>query len=91
MKISRKNVIPNEIIRFEFDVSGFEFLVKNLTSADILVSFDSFDENKNIKIPSYMSQIVTQNTNHKYSSYKSNALEIKASAEGEVEVQCMTW
>lgn len=91
MKILRKEVSSSLITEFKFDVKAYDFLVKNLTGSDIFVCFDSFDENKNIKIPSLMSQIITMNTNHKDTRYSTDILQIRSSEEGEVEVQCLTY
>lgn len=89
MKLIRKKVCPDILTEFKFDVKSYDFLVKNLTDGDILVSFNEFDENKNIKIPAFMSQVITMNVNHKISEYLTDTLTIKTAIEGEVEVQCL--
>lgn len=91
MKILRKTIDADNIVEFKFDVKAFSFLVKNLTSDDILVCFNDFDENSNIKIPALMSQIITQNVNHSDTKYSTDTLQIKSSGEGEVEVQCLMY
>lgn len=90
MKVLRKNVTANSTTQFNFaNLQGYSFLVKNLTNGDILVCFDEFDENANIKIPAYMSQTITQNVNHTNSNYATDTIVVKAVEEGEVEVQCL--
>ena len=91
MKLLRKKLSSNLITEFKFDVKAYDFLVKNLTGSDIFVCFDKFEENQNIKIPSFMSQVITMNTNHKDTRYCTDTLQIKSSEEGEVEVQCLTY
>ncbi len=91
MKLLRKTIKANTVTEFEFDVKAYTFLVKNLTDGDILVCFDEFDENTNIKIPSYKGQLVTQNANHIDSKYATNTIKIKADIRGEVEVQCLEY
>lgn len=91
MKVLRKIINANTITEFKFDVKAYTFLVKNLTDGDILVCFDEFDENTNIKIPSYKGQPITQNTNHTDSKYATNTLKVKGAVEGEVEVQCLEY
>lgn len=92
MKVLRKNVTANSVTDFEFEnLQGFSFLVKNLTNSDILVCFNEFDENANIKIPAYMSQTITQNINHTNSNYATDTISVKSLEEGEVEVQCLEY
>ena len=91
MKIERKN-FNNETKTFTFDVNVFEFLVKNLTDEDILVCFgDTFDNATSIKIPSYSSQIITENLRQDTAEYMNNSVTVKATGEGEVEVQCLEY
>ena len=52
LKIIRKNITANEANKFEFDVEGFEFLVKNFNDFDIFVGFKNTTETDDmIKIP----------------------------------------
>lgn len=91
MKILRKD-FTNETKTFEFDVNVSEFLVKNLTDEDILVCFgNEFDENTSICIPSYTSQIITENLRRDTAEYLHNSVIVKATGEGEVEVQCLEY
>ena len=91
MKVKRQK-FKNETKTFEFDVNSYIFLVKNLTDDDVYVCLvNSFDENTAIKIPSYMSQPVTENINHTVSAYSYDTITIKSPGEGEVEVQCLKY
>lgn len=91
MELLRKSVTASAVTEFKFDVKSYDFLVKNLTGDDILVCFNEFDENANIKIPTMMSQIITQNVVNKKSSYATDTIQVKSSGEGEVEIQCLTY
>lgn len=91
MQLLRKKVSANTITEFKFDVNAYDFLVKNLTDDYIYICFNEFNENQNIKIPSYKSQVITMNTNHTNSKYATNILSIKSNIEGEVEIQCLTY
>lgn len=91
MKILRKS-LNNETKTFQFDVNVFEFLVKNLTDTDILVCFgDTFDNDTSIKIPSYTSQIITENIRQDTNEFLHNTVVVKTTGEGEVEVQCLEY
>lgn len=91
MKIERKS-FNNENKTFTFDVSVFEFLVKNLTDEDILVCFGtSFVEADSILIPSYSSQIIVENIRQDTADFMHDSVTVKATGEGEVEVQCLEY
>lgn len=85
LKIERKTISANTIEHFEFDVKGYEFLVKNFNEFDIYVAFKSTnDTDEMIKIPANCSQVCVINK----STY-SEDLYIFAESSGEVEVQCL--
>lgn len=85
LKIERKTISANTIEHFEFDVKGYEFLVKNFNEFDIYVAFKSTnDTDEMIKIPANCSQVCVINK----STY-SEDLYVFAESSGEVEVQCL--
>lgn len=91
MKIQRKSV-NNEQKTFTFDVNAREFLVKNLTDDDIMVCLgDSYSADNSILIPSYCSQIITENIREDTSDYLHNTLVVACNGEGSVEVQCLEY
>lgn len=91
MKILRESV-SNETKTFTFDVNSREFLVKNLTDDDIIVCFGStYVEAEGILIPSYCSQIITENIREDTSEYMYNSVIAKCNGEGSVEVQCLEY
>lgn len=60
LKVIRKT-LTGDSEAFEFDTIGLRFLVKNLTSEDILVNFDPItneNESSSIKVPKQFSQLV---------------------------------
>lgn len=62
LKIIRKNIVANEANKFEFDVEGFEFLVKNFTNGDIYVAYENTtDTDEMSKIPSMGGLVFTRN------------------------------
>ena len=89
LKIIRKNIIANEIEDFEFDVEGFEFLVKNFNDFDIYVAFKSTDNtDEMIKIPAQSGQICVRNKKATSGNTTKN-IYVYAENSGEVEVQCL--
>lgn len=91
MKVIRETLVANTQKNFNFDVEGFEFLVKNFTEDDIYVSLDTnVNKNRSIKIPSMTAQ---ECCIHKYTSsnYKTDTVRILSLVDGEVEVQCTLW
>lgn len=92
LKIVRKTITANEANKFEFDVQGFEFEVKNFTSSDIFVGFkNTTNTNEMIKIPTMCSQVCIRNksTGSTGSGNTSNEVYIYGQNAGEVEVQCL--
>lgn len=87
LKLIRRTIGANTIEHFEFDVKGYEYLVKNFNNFDIYVAFKSTnDEDEMIKIPANCSQVCVINK----STY-SEDLYIFAENSGEVEVQCLRY
>ena len=94
LKLERKNVLANTATKFEFDVEGYEFLVKNFNDFDIYVGFEeTTDTSKMIKIPSETSQIcVINKPTYSYTALiSSKNIYVYAESVGEVEVQCIKY
>ena len=91
LKLIRKNITANTVEHFEFDVDGFEFLVKNFNDFDIYVAFkNTNDTDEMIKIPADSSQICLGNKGSALIPYNaSRDVYIYAESAGEVEVQCI--
>lgn len=93
LKLIRKNITANTAEHYEFDVNGFEYLVKNFNDFDIFVAFkETNDTDEMIKIPAESSQVCLLN---KYVStftpinMSSKDVYVYAESAGEVEVQCI--
>lgn len=85
LKLIRRTIGASTVEHFEFDVKGFEYLVKNFNDFDIYVAFkETNNEDEMIKIPANCSQVCVINK----STY-SEDLYIFAESSGEVEVQCL--
>ena len=81
--VNRFSTTANTELIFEFDDIGNEFLIKNLTSDDILVSVgDVFNRDCNILIPSDTAQLLHIKTDT--FSIMPNATDSKG-----VEIQCI--
>lgn len=92
LKIIRKNITANVVEKYEFDVKGFEFLVKNFNDFDIYVAFKNTTEtNEMIKIPAMCSQVCIRNKSTVSTALANSSKEIYvyATSSGEVEVQCL--
>lgn len=91
IKLIRKNIKASTTEHFEFDVNGFEYLVKNFNDFDIYVSFESTnDTSKMIKIPAETSQICVINKSKAYDFYSQDVY-VYADTAGEVEIQCIKY
>lgn len=89
LKLIRKNITANTVEEFEFDVPGYEFLVKNNNDFDIFVGFeDSDDTDKMIKIPEESAQVCIRNKSTGPNN-SSKYVYVYAESAGEVEVQCI--
>lgn len=87
MRLIRKECNAGEVTNFNFDVKGWEFLVKNFSASDIFVSLEGDeDQNKMIKIPTMCSQVCLINTVAD-NSCDTNCVNVIASETGEVEIQ----
>ena len=92
LKIIRKNIVANEANKFEVDVEGFEFVVKNFGEADIYVAFENtIDTNEMIKIPTMSGQVCIRNKSNNSTSTGNSSKEVYVygTSAGEVEVQCL--
>lgn len=92
LKLIRKEIESNTIEQFEFDVNGFEFLVKNLSEdADIYVAFkETSKTDEMIKLPAGASQICVINKSTALDN-SSKDVYVYAEDSGEVEVQCIKY
>ena len=91
LKIARKNII-SRITSFEFDVLGYEFLVKNFNDFDIFAGFSNdTDTSKMIKIPAKTAQICLINKGNDLKNTASTVYVASNSSAGEVEVQCVKY
>ena len=87
IKLIRRTLTANTIEHFDFNIKGYEYLVKNFNEFDIYVAFkETSDTDEMIKIPANCSQICVINK----STY-SKDLYIYAEDSGEVEVQCLRY
>lgn len=91
LKLVRKTITANTAEKFEFDVRGLEFLVKNFNDFPIYVAFENTtDTDKMIKIPEQSSQIciMRKSTNP---AYANSDVYVYADTAGEVEIQCINY
>ena len=90
-KVIRKSLLSNTPTKFEFDIRGSKFFVKNYTSNDIYVSLgDDLKQESSVKIESGYSQIVFINDNMSIEN-TTNIVTVLSVSEGEVEIQCLKW
>lgn len=94
--VKRMELTENAVNTFFFNGKGRDFLVKNFSDSDLLVSFDSeAPDDEWIKIPANMYQVCTVNALREANSYRykddiyKDKLYLKGS--GEVEVQVLVW
>lgn len=92
LKIQRADLTANTLEHIEFDVDGYEFLVKNFNSDDdIYVAFkNTNDTDEMIKIPADSSQICLLNKSTSLNN-SSRDVYVLAESAGEVEVQCIKY
>lgn len=91
LKILRKTLTASTVEKFEFDVEGFEFLVKNFNDFDIYVAFkNTTNTSEMIKIPAKCAQVCIRNksTGSTGTGNSSKEVYVYAGSAGEVEVQC---
>lgn len=92
LKMIRKTITANEANKFEFDVEGFEFLVKNFNDFDIFVGFKNTTETDDmIKIPAMSGQVCIRNKTQGSTGTGNSSKDVYvyATSAGEVEVQCL--
>lgn len=95
LKIIRKEISANTVEKFEFDVEGFEFLVKNFNDFDIYWAFkNTNDTDEMSKIPANSAQVCLINKDANLSDtskelFASKDVYVYAEDSGEVEVQCI--
>lgn len=91
LKIIRKEINANTTEHFEFDINGFEYLVKNFSESDIYVAFkETNDTDEMIKIPAECDRICLIN---KSTALDNSSKDVYVFTEdgGEVEVQCVKY
>lgn len=92
LKIIRKTIVANEANKFEFDIKGMEFVVKNFSDTDIYVAFkNTTDTQEMIKIPAMSGQVCIRNKSNSSTSTGNSSKEVYVygTSAGEVEVQCL--
>lgn len=97
MQIVKRFELTEDVMgTFFFNGKGRDFLVKNFSDNDLLVSFDNeAKDDEWIKIPANMYQVCTVNALREDSSYRyeddiyRDRLYLKGN--GEVEVQVLVW
>lgn len=90
--IRNSNITANVANKFEFDVEGFEFLVKNFNEFDIYVAFkNTTTTSEMIKIPPKSGQVCIRNKSVGSTGTGNSSKEVYvyATSSGEVEVQCL--
>ena len=89
LKIIRKTISANATEQFEFDVKGYEFLVKNFNDFDIYVAFkNTTNTEEMLKIPAKCAQVCIRNKGTGVANSSENVY-VYAEDAGEVEVQCL--
>ena len=89
LKIVNKSLTANTVEKIEFDVAGFEFLVKNFGDYDVFVAFENTNVKANmIKIPKQCGQVCIRNKSTA-SGNSSKEIYVYSENNGEVEVQCL--
>lgn len=89
LKVFRQSTTAEREIVFEFETNGIEFLVKNLTDADIFVACkQGVEKADRILVPANSCQIVTP-----FPHIRTSEISIIAAQTSEkgVEVQCLKW
>lgn len=91
-KLIRQDITANTLAVFNFDVKGYEYLVKNFNDFPIYVAFETIgnDRSKTIKIPEQSAQICTMNKSGNLDNTTDTVYVIAEDA-GEVEVQCVRY
>lgn len=85
----RQATVAGTELMIEFDVAGFEYLVKNFTDGDIYVCFSQgASKEDRILIPPESAQIVTVMP---VTGYSNVSILPEATSEKGVEVQCLKW
>lgn len=86
--IRQATVAETELV-IEFDVAGFQYLVKNFTDGDIYVGFQTgAGKEERILIPVDSAQIITATP---VTGYNIVTIIPTATSEKGVEVQCLKW
>ena len=92
LKIIRKSIVANEANKFEFDIKGMEFVVKNFSDTDIYVAFkNTTTTSEMIKIPAKSGQVCVRNKTQGSTSSGNSSKDVYvyATSSGEVEIQCL--
>lgn len=89
LKVIRQSTTAEREMVFEFETSGIEFLIKNLSDADIFVACkQGVEKADRILIPANLCQIIMP-----FPTIRTSEISIIATATSEkgVEVQCLKW
>ena len=89
LKVFRQSTIAEREMVFEFETSGIEFLIKNLSDADIFVACkQGVEKADRILIPANSCQIIMP-----FPTIRTSEISIIAAQTSEkgVEVQCLKW
>lgn len=90
LKVKNITLTASTLEKVEFDVKGYEFLVKNFNDFDIYVAFEeTTDTEKMIKIPANCGQVCLINKSTQSLDVIRSDIYIYATSSGEVEVQCL--
>lgn len=93
MLIKRQPTSSENAMKFEFNIKGSKFLVKNFTDGDIYVGLgESMEKETMILIPAATSQIcMIQELGTPWSQTDVVTIIPTATSEKGVEVQCLKW
>ena len=91
MRVTHVTVEANTPTLVTLPVMTGEVLVKNLTSADLLVSLKEEDFAENyVKIPTMTAEVLCDSVTHATTkAYFFNKIYLKAVTRGEVEIRCL--
>lgn len=91
MKLIKKSITGGSVEAFNFDVNGYEFLVKNLNDTTIYVAFKNTSTTDDmIEIPANCCQICVINKSLNEPNC-SKSIYVYSASNVEVEVQCIRY
>lgn len=88
MQVITKTLSVNTDTNYDFNLKGWQFLVKNFTTGDITVKL--YPSNDTIKIPTMCSEVVVANLNKSFDE-RVNKVVVNSVDGGDVEVQCLEY